>query len=69
MKIKTKPIMCGKIKPIHKEKFTNTEKQPLDELFLSSPNSTCKISPKTTREIGEKITMDSRLQSNQNMSL
>jgi hypothetical protein len=32
-------------------------------LFLSSPNSTCRIISRTTREIGGKIIMVPRLQS------
>jgi hypothetical protein len=42
--------MQGKIKPDD----TNTEKQSLDLLFLSSPKSTCKI---LSKEIGGKTNL------------
>jgi hypothetical protein len=50
-------LACGEIKLVFKRegiKITNTEKQSPDMLFLSSPNITCKVLSRVTREIRGK---------------
>jgi hypothetical protein len=59
MKYGKKHHMQGKIKPDD----ANTEKQSLDLLFLSSPNSTCKI---LSREIVGKTQLAPRLHTRYN---